>query len=272
MQQRKVDMTGERYGKLLILREVDSIRYDCGKKERMWECKCDCGKIVVYSQSNIRSGNSRSCGCSKAIDLTGRKFGKLSVICKDQPIQKEDRKVYKWICKCDCGNTVSIRQSSLLSGATKSCGCITKNKKYGDIGKHRLKDIWHSMRERCENPNHKSYKHYGLRNIGVCEEWKDPDTGYIAFYNWAMNNGYKIGLTIDRIDVNGNYTPDNCRWISNLSQQRNKRTNRYVEYNGEVKCISEWAEIYNLKTDTLSYRLKHGWDIEKALKTPARRY
>ena len=270
MQKRSVDLTGQKYGRLTVLREVEPKRFKCGKLERMWECKCDCGKIVIYTQPNIRSGNSKSCGCAKVIDLKGQKFGRLTVIEKDVPIQKEKRKVYKWICKCDCGNTISVLQKSLISGGTKSCGCIVKNKKYGMMGKHKLKNIWHNMIQRCENQNHKNYKQYGGRNIKVCDEWRDKESGYISFYNWSINNGYEDGLTIDRIDVNGNYTPENCQWITNAEQQTNKRNNVYIEYNGEKMCISEWAKRYNLKDDTLRYRLKHGWSIEEALTKPAK--
>lgn len=269
MQKRSVDLTGQKYGKLKVLKEVEPKRFSCGRLERMWECECECGNIVIFSQPNIRSGNSRSCGCSKIIDLTGQRFRKLTVIKKDVAIQKEKRKVYKWICQCDCGNTVSVLQHSLLSGGTRSCGCLVKNKKYGEIGKHKLKDIWHNMIERCQNSNHKSFYAYGGRGIKVCPEWLDKNKGYMQFYEWSFKNGYKDGLTLDRIDVDGDYSPANCRWITNREQQRNKRNNHLLEYNGETRCISEWAEIYHLRSDTLRYRITHGWDIETALKTPS---
>lgn len=271
MSKKRIDISGEKYGKLTVIREVAPIVYKCGHLERMWECKCDCGNTVVYSMSNIRSGNSKSCGCSKIIDLTGQKFGRLLVIGKGDYIQKPKRKVYKWICKCDCGKIIQVRQNSLITGATKSCGCIVKDGKYKEIKNHRLRGVWHSMRLRCNNPNNKSYIYYGGRGIAVCPEWNDKDNGYIAFYEWAVNNGYKEGLTIDRINVNGDYGPNNCRWIANDIQQTNKRNNHIIEYNGEVKCIAEWARIYGLRPDTLRYRVKHGWSIEKALKTPVAR-
>ena len=114
---------------------------------------------------------------------------------------------------------------------------------------------WCHMRERCFSKRHKSYKHYGGKGIKVCEEW---DNSFIPFYEWAMANGYNDTLTLDRIDVNGNYEPSNCRWITNLEQQRNKKNNRFIEINGEKKAVSEWANIYNLDRHTIYYRLDKG--------------
>ena len=126
------------------------------------------------------------------------------------------------------------------------------------------------MIQRCENENIERYDIYGGRGIEVCKEWKED---FLNFYNWAINNGYKDNLSIDRIDVNGNYEPNNCRWATAKEQARNMRTNVNLTYNGETHCISEWAEITGIKASTIRYRIKiAGWSVEKALTTPIRNW
>jgi hypothetical protein len=120
------------------------------------------------------------------------------------------------------------------------------------------------MKNRCNNPNVEHYETYGGRGISVCKDWENS---FLNFYIWSMNNGYNKNLTIDRIDVNGNYEPNNCRWVTNKEQARNTRRNRVLTYNNETHCISEWAEIKNIKPSTLLRRLDLGWSIEKALTT-----
>lgn len=130
----------------------------------------------------------------------------------------------------------------------------------------RIYGIWHGMLQRCYNPSRPKYKDYGGRGIGVCDEWRHDVK---AFYEWAMSHGYADDLTIDRIDVNGNYEPSNCRWITIAEQSYNKSTSRLVTYKGETKTIAEWAKIKNIKTVTLWSRIvKSKWDIEKAIETP----
>ena len=123
------------------------------------------------------------------------------------------------------------------------------------------------MRSRCYNSNNPDFKHYGGRGIKICEEWYGS---YSCFRDWSLSNGYSENLTIDRIDVNGNYEPSNCRWSTRKEQSLNTRSNRYIEYNGETKTLSEWSKIFGLYHKTISYRLNHGWSVEKALTTPTR--
>lgn len=118
------------------------------------------------------------------------------------------------------------------------------------------------MKQRCYNENNTRYKHYGGRGIAVCDEWRN---NFQAFYDWSMANGYKDTLTIDRIDVNGNYEPNNCRWITNKEQQRNRRDNKLYTINNVTKCLSEWCEIYNINYSTAHYRLLKGLTIKQAL-------
>lgn len=118
------------------------------------------------------------------------------------------------------------------------------------------------MRERCYNKHSPNYKNYGGRGVAVCSEWKD---NFQAFYEWSANNGYNDKLTIDRIDVNDNYEPNNCRWCNAKQQARNRRNNRNYTINGVTHCLMKWCEIYNLNYQTVIYRLNHNWQIERAL-------
>jgi len=131
---------------------------------------------------------------------------------------------------------------------------------------HKLHPIWRGMKARCYNPKALKYKHYGARGIEICDEWRNS---YQKFYDWAINNGYVEGLTLDRINVNGNYEPTNCRWVTKTIQNRNKRNNRYLTYNGETKTICEWSEITGIPHTVLYNRIAfHKWDVESALTIP----
>lgn len=176
-------------------------------------------------------------------DLTGQRFGRLVVLSVVD--SKAGANIpTKWLCQCDCGNLTEVQGCNLKSGVTKSCGCIQKelarNKHFRHGGKgSRLYTIWCHMRHRCENAWDKAYKYYGNRGISVCDEWHN----YSVFKEWAYKNGYAEHLTLDRIDVNGNYCPENCRWATKKEQNLNKRTTVRIEYNGEIKTESEWADI-----------------------------
>jgi len=200
-------------------------------------------------------------------NLTGQRFSRLIVIERvKNHIQPNGSQYVQWLCKCDCGNEVIVLAGHLVSGHTKSCGCLHKEK-LTKHGKSRTKiyQVYRDMKARCYNPNCKPYKNYGGRGIKICNEWKN---NFKIFYDWAINNGYQDNLTIDRIDVNGNYEPSNCRWVNKYIQSRNRRTNRYITYNNETHCITDWAEIYGIRKDIIKYRLEHNWSIEKTLTTP----
>lgn len=159
---------------------------------------------------------------SKINDLTGQKFGRLTVV-NYYGSDKNGRAL--WLCKCDCGNIKVIRGNSLLSKLTVSCGCYNKEHAKKIHSKHNMSDsklykVWHGMKTRCYNKNFMYYYNYGGRGITICDEWKND---FKIFYNWAIKNGYKEGLTIDRINNDGNYEPNNCRWITRAEQNRNQR-------------------------------------------------
>ena len=128
----------------------------------------------------------------------------------------------------------------------------------------RLYRVWNGMKDRCLNPNSKDYRHYGGRGITICDEWKEPT----AFFNWALENGYREDLTIDRIDNDKGYCPNNCRWITNSEQQRNRGFNQNIEYKGETKCVSEWSRKTGIARQTIQNRLESGWDVYDALTKP----
>lgn len=204
---------------------------------------------------------------ARLIDLTGMRFGRLTVVSRSDNRGKQPC----WKCVCDCGTEKIVQGNSLRSGAIQSCGCLHRevtgsiNRTHGYTGT-RLYMTWQNMRARCYRKSAKRYDDYGGRGITVCDEWR---VSFEAFRDWALQSGYSDELTIDRIDVNGNYEPGNCRWISNNEQQFNRRNNRNITFNGKTQTISQWAKEYGLECKTLQGRLdKSGWSIEKALTTP----
>ena len=201
----------------------------------------------------------------KLNDLTGQRFGRLTVIERACPEKKG--KVY-WICRCDCGNYSIVQSGNLKSGNTTGCGCMKiegakeANTTHGQTGT-RLYKAWDSMRQRCNNPKKDHYKDYGGRGITVCDEWQND---FQAFYDWSMDNGYAENLTLDRIDADGNYCPENCRWATVKAQQNNRRNNHLITYNGETHTIAEWSEIVGVNRNTLKGRIRKGLPIEEVLK------
>lgn len=167
-------------------------------------------------------------------EISGKSFGYLTAISPVEPLIGTRRQ--KWLCQCKCGNTCAVELRCLKSGHTTSCGCKkyeSKNVKHG-MKRTRLYSIWNNMKNRCHIENITCWDYYGGRGIKVCDEWSSD---FMNFYNWAMTNGYTDELTIDRIDVNGNYCPENCRWITIGEQQQNKTNSVLVSYNGTTKCL-----------------------------------
>nr|DAM47652.1 MAG TPA: PVL ORF-50-like family [Caudoviricetes sp.] len=270
------DLTGRKFGMLMVIkRDVgnDYITPSTGRKSARWICKCDCGNIRSVPVQQLRSGHTWNCGCqskNKFKDLTGQKFGKLTIIerAEDYITPRNEREV-QWKCKCDCGRECIVRGHSLRNGHTTSCGCaiIEASTKHGMHGT-RLYNIYRHMIQRCHNETDKAYKDYGARGIYVCDEWRG-ENGFINFMNWAFANGYTDELSIDRKDNDGPYSPENCRWVTMAVQANNRRNTIYITYNGEMHSISEWAIIYNIPYATLydRYVNKH-WTAEQALITP----
>lgn len=259
-----IDLTGQRFGKLIVIRKAEVN----AKREAMWLCRCDCGNETVVSGVLLRRGNTQSCGCKKLFDLTGKRFGKLTALYRT----RKKCGVSAWVCRCDCGKEKVVRTSLLVNGTAQNCGC-EPYKKHGLIDT-RLYGVWTGMKRRCYEISDKYYKHYGGRGITVCDEWRND---FKSFYDWAMDNGYdenapKGKCTLDRINTNGNYEPSNCRWVDLTIQNRNKRNNRMLTFNGETLPMSVWAEKVNISEALLCGRLSNGWSVEKALTLPAHKY
>lgn len=193
-------------------------------------------------------------------NLIGKKYGQLTVIGLSDKMS--GRKSY-WYCQCDCGNEVKVRSDRLTTGNTLSCGCLKKAQDRINLTKfHRHKEshtklygTWLNIKQRCLNPNNKSYVNYGGRGITICKEWSES---YENFRDWSLNNGYADNLSIDRIDVNGNYEPSNCRWANAKQQANNRRSNLEITYNSETKTLMQWAEVFNLPYSAVIQRYKRG--------------
>lgn len=195
---------------------------------------------------------------SKLQDLTGIRYGRLTVVSR---ACNSGSGATKWLCQCDCGNEVIAAAGNLKLGRTKSCGCLRKEIAHGKADT-RLHRIWTGMKTRCYNAESDAYDRYGGRGIEVCEDWKNS---FVSFYEWAMANGYADNLTIDRIDNDGNYSPENCRWSTKQEQNNNRRCNRMITYNGKTQNVAQWARELGLNRVTLQARLtRYGWSVEKA--------
>lgn len=198
----------------------------------------------------------------RAMDLKGHKYNRLLVLEYKDRWGGENRT--RWKCKCDCGNIAYVLGKELRSGGTKSCGCLhadvmpehnRKHKTTHGMSDTRIYNIWNKMVERCTLIGGTKYDEYGGKGIKVHEEWRD---NFVSFYEWSMDNGYEDKLTIDRIDNDGDYTPNNCRWVGWNTQARNRSNTILYEYNGVNKPLIEWAEILGIKSDTLYSRYKNG--------------
>lgn len=205
------------------------------------------------------------------LEYVGKKINRLTILdFGPDKIRKDGSKRRTYECLCECGNKIVAEAYNVITGVTKSCGCLSKeriremgqsNIKHGGISKHapyeyyRLYKRWELMKSRCNNPNNRQYNNYGGRGIGVCDEWNNS---FDNFKNWALQNGYSIDLTLDRIDVNGDYEPNNCRWTDMKTQSNNKRNNVHLIIDGEDHTVSEWAEISNRSARSIFYRIYKG--------------
>lgn len=205
---------------------------------------------------------------SAAIDLYGRKYGLLTVL---ERAENTKNNKAKWLCKCDCGNITKVVAGQLRSGKTKSCGCYKRkqtaernmaSKTVHGLRYHPLYNVWCGIKKRCENQFSTAFRWYGGRGIGVCKEWME----FVPFYQWAIENGYEIGLQLDRIDNDGSYTPDNCRFVTCAENQRNRRS--CITHKG--KTISQHCDEMGIKRSMVYQRLRAGWSVEAALSVPSR--
>jgi hypothetical protein len=204
---------------------------------------------------------------NKFDDLTGRRFERLTVI-KRVPNLKNSR-VTRWLCKCDCGNYTEVNRNNLLHKKCQSCGCLARDiitgNKYREthnMSRTRLYYIWQGMKQRCLGQGTGS-KYYNGRGITYCPEWES----FESFRDWALSNGYSKNLTLDRKDVDGDYEPSNCRWISTKQQNRNKTSTIFLTLNGEAHSMGEWSEILGIPMSTMVNRRNRGLSVEQILST-----
>ena len=204
---------------------------------------------------------------SKRIEMAGRKFGRLTVLERtaDYVLPSGQRQLM-WKCVCDCGNTVTVSGHALRKGNTQSCGCykmdvlMERNIKY-EHQNRRLYDIWQGMVYRCTSPKSTHFERYGGRGISVCQQWMDFD----AFAEWALAHGYADDLTIDRIDNDAGYSPNNCRWVNRKEQANNRSDCQFINHDGDRQTIAQLADAHGLSYSTLYRRLADGWDCGDAL-------
>lgn len=225
--------------------------------------------ILKNRRIHIKNKNLEVNNIGNFIDLTGMKIGRLYI--------KEYLGEKKWLCLCDCGNEKIINGNSLRKkDATKSCGCLAKELTVQRSIKHnksneRIYRTWINMKQRCYNTQSHNYEEYGGRGIEICKEWMDDNNGFINFYSWAVENGYNNTLEIDRINVNGNYEPNNCRWITNLKQQRNKQDTIIINVDGKEIPLLDYLESINRLNDygMIKTRITKGkMHIDDALSIP----
>lgn len=283
---KKIDLTGQRFGRLTVSKEDEPHYTSGGNRVVKWICHCDCGENVSVSSSQLRSGQTKSCGCyqrerakeANSKSLLGQKFGRLLVLRQAEDYIGENYSKSRWLCKCDCGNEIVVRSAGLTSGLTKSCGCLksdinSKAHKKHNLSGTKIYRIYSGMKDRCFNKNDEHYSDYGGRGITICSEWLG-EHGVEHFAKWAYENGFDENAdyrqcTIDRINVNGNYEPSNCRWATQKEQCNNWRKTKRYEYNGEFHTLSEWADITGLNYHMLKARVtKYGYTMKEAIETP----
>lgn len=239
------NLTGQRFGRLVVLERANDYIKPNGSHCIRWKCKCDCGNISFVVSWKLKSGNTRSCGCMQ-------------------------REIAKELGK-NIPRKIKQNPNNKFAKNTKR---DFKNQNRNGLSKTRIYKIYISMISRCRNKNDINYKDYGGRGIKVCDEWI-KEGGFEAFCRWAYNTGYdekaEYGkCTIDRINVNGNYEPSNCRWADGKTQSNNKRNTIFISYRGKTKSLVEWCEELGLNKSTIRNRIHKGWDPEKAFSTPIR--
>ncbi len=260
------DLTGQRFGRLTVIERAEN-----NGKKTCWRCRCDCGNVCIVQSGNLTNGHTQSCHClnqernseSKLKDLTGMKFGRLTVI---ERIENKNKKTC-WRCRCDCGNEISVISTNLTQAHTQSCGCLHDETASKMHIKHalchtKIYRTWASIKDRCLKPQNKSYKNYGGRGITMCPAWIDD---FLAFCNYVstLEHFGEEGYSLDRIDNDGNYEPGNLRWANRKTQGRNTRRNVSVEYEGVIITLSEAAELSGINYGTLHSRFNVGDRAEK---------
>ncbi|WP_155257506.1 hypothetical protein [Rhizobium leguminosarum] len=262
-------LAGQRFGRLVAIEDVGRDTYN----NTLWLCQCDCGAEKTTPSVSLRSGHTASCGClasetrgkNKFVDLTGKRFGRLTVISKGAI---SSSKKIMWNVRCDCGKEKAIIGASMTGGRTTSCGChnieaaAARNKTHGMSNSPEYA-AWASMISRCLYPSATGYENYGGRGIVVCERWSSSFENFYADVGERPSDSHSL----DRFpDVDGNYEPGNVRWATPVEQARNKRDTFFITVGIETKSLAEWCEDLSLHYGTVNSRIrKLGWSPEEAL-------
>lgn len=251
------DLKGKRFGKLIVVEKSEEC--DINGTTKKWKCLCDCGNYVNFTtrilNQSLKTKNNISCGCSRKVEYINNIYGDYLIIGYRKDL-KDKGKFFEGKC-IKCGEIVTLSVNQLRKN--KLCqSCHRKEAKIVSTLKHLLCAI----RRRCYDEKSFDYKNYGARGIRVCEEWLGDSN---KFVKWSLDNGYKKGLTIDRIDNNGNYCPENCRWVDRFVQANNKRSNLNIEYNGKVQTLKQWCKELNIPYRQTHKRIyTYHWDIKRA--------
>ena len=261
-----LDLTGQIFGKLNVVSFYGKVN-----GVRKFLCICECGKETVVSGTKLVSGHTKSCGCyqreraseSNTKDYFGTKIGRWTLVKKIDDGYRSAR----YLCRCECGTEKVLQYQTLSSGKSKSCGCyrseIAKitSKKHG-LSSHPLYRVWSGIVGRTSCKSNSCYDVYGMRGIRVCDEWRD----FSVFFQWAIDNHWKHGQHIDRINNSEGYSPNNCRIVSPKQNQRNRKSNRHLTVDGITKCLCEWSEIYGVPASTIEKRIDlYGWSVKRAV-------
>lgn len=268
------DLTGKTFGRLTAIERGSTV-----KGHSRWRCRCACGAERLVYSSSLLTGNTASCGCLRVertsarhlVDISGKRFGRL--VAQHRVGNETDGS--RWLFLCDCGDTKVIRSKDVRRGATSSCGCISsenttaRNTKHGHARRGQCSPeliTWVGMISRCEHRNNTAYANYGGRGIAVCDRWRE------SFANFLEDMGKRpAGMSIDRIDNDAGYSPENCRWATATEQARNKRTTLMLEHNGQTLPLATWAERSGINYGVLARRISLGWTPERVITQPARR-
>lgn len=267
------DLIGLKVGRLTVVEIAEE-----GKRKK-YKCECECGNVCIVRADKLKAATTQSCGClrierhyeavAKEIQ-PGTKFARYTVI---EKTDQRESGAYLYRCRCECGTEKLITGTALRQGKVQSCGCLRKERqreavvKHGDY-KSRLYKIWDGMIQRCTNPNNKKYQYYGGRGITICTEWLN---NYQAFRNWAIESGYdenaeQWACTLDREDTNGEYGPNNCRWVPQSTQMNNTSRCRIVTVDGVSRNMTQWAQELGVHRSSLYKARRRGDDMVNYIK------
>lgn len=271
---------GEKIGKLTVERLIKDGK---SSEDRFWICKCECGREVEKRESNLLNRTIKDCGmCGKIKSVhepykVGQKLGMLTI---REVHNAGNVSTEYYVCDCNCGTKGVVKKYTQLNYGTASlnCGCVNvqkmknlhdKTRRHG-LSDTRIYGIYQGMMKRCYNPNEEMYYNYGGRGIYVCDEWKDQEDykGLKSFVEWAYKNGYDDTLSIDRIDNDGPYSPNNCRWVPMTIQANNKRDSVYITANGETYTLAQWEAASGINQNTIRRRLNSGYIPRDCIYTP----